>query len=338
MNEKITDITFKETQDAAVRWHVRLGDTAASEDDWLAFTAWLEQDESHRLAYDAVEDILIDLDNSDQDNMAVPIESSTSGVIDARHRWGGVRQWVTAVAALAAMVILVFGMRDISTHEIAVQEYATVVGEQKLITLADGSMLRLNTNSKVRVKFEDKVRRTELVFGQVVYSVTKDPARPFIVSLGDSQVNVVGTVFDIQRYHNKVRVTVAEGVVDVVPVSDFKTISRREIVRLLPGAQFAHDGGTTKTNVTKVDPAVVMAWENGYLEYDEAKLVDVVDDLNRYFQTPIRVVGLARELLFSGVVRTTDEQDALLVLSEGLPIYIERSNGVIFLNSGAKGK
>ncbi|NOZ67099.1 MAG: DUF4880 domain-containing protein [Alphaproteobacteria bacterium] len=338
MSDKIANIIPKETQDAAVRWHVRLGDAAASEDDWLAFTDWLEQDGSHRLAYDAIEDILIDLDNAHIDDGEVSVERPASNVIDARHRWGGMRQWVTAAAAVAAMIMLVFGTREISKPEMAVQEYATAVGEQKLITLADGSMLRLNTNSKVRVMFEDKVRRTELAYGQVVYSVAKDAKRPFLVGLGDSQVHVVGTVFDILRHKNKVRVTVAEGVVDVVPATEKNTLPRREIVRLLPGAQLIHNEGTGNTNVTKVDPAVVMAWENGYLEYDEARLADVVDDLNRYFPTPIHVVGQARELRFSGVVRTTDEQDALLVLSEGLPVYIEKSNGEIFLKSGANGK
>ena len=338
MSDDVANMMPKETQDAAVRWHIRLGDAAASENDWLAFTDWLEQDDSHRMAYDAIENILIDLDNTDMDDGEVALESAPSNVIDARHRWGGMRQWVTAAAAVAAMVMLVFGTREISMPEVAVQEYATAVGEQKLITLADGSMLRLNTNSKVRIMFEDKVRRTELAYGQVVYSVAKDAERPFLVGLGDSQVHVVGTVFDILRHKNKVRVTVAEGVVDVVPTMEKKTLLRREIIRLRPGAQLIHNEGTTNTNVTKVDPAVVMAWKNGYLEYDEARLADVVDDLNRYFSTPIHVVGQARELRFSGVVRTTDEQDALLILSEGLPVYIEESNGEIFLKSGANGK
>jgi len=317
--------TYKEMQDDAVRWHIVLSGDEAGEEDWLAFTDWLEADDKHRKACDAVEDILIGV-SGDELNMAelspLPPENT---VIEARHRWWGRgRQWAVAVAAIAAIVIIVTGVRSFRTADYGIQEYATRVGEQRMVTLSDGSTVRLNTDSGIKVMFEDKVRRTELTHGQALFTIAKNAKRPFLVGLGDSHVRVVGTVFDILRHKNQVRVTVAKGVVEVVPT---KTTLLQKTVRLLPGSQLIHREGSTESSVTKVDPAVVTAWKNGYLEYDDARLADVVDDLNRYFPAPIRVIGTARDLRFSGVVRIADEKAALLILSEGLPVYVENRQG-----------
>lgn len=341
-------ISEKLRNDAA-QWHARVSNETASEADWLAFTDWLEQDDAHREAYDSLEDMLIELEEFEDIKAAqVPIAPvntnavntnavntnavNTNNVIDAGSRWGGMRQWATAAVAIAATIIIVIGVRLYPNPDYGQQEYATAIGEQRLITLTDGSMVKLNTNSRLKVMFERNVRKTELTYGQALFTITKDSERPFLVNVGDSHVQVVGTVFDILRHDDNVRVTVARGVVEVAPI---KTVSSREIVRLLPGTQITHKEGAadiTDVNVTKVDPMVVTAWQSGYLEYDDARLVDVVNDLNRYFPTPMRVEGLARDLRFSGVIRTADEDGALQILSEGLSVNIEhRAHEILIL-------
>jgi len=326
MKNKMVNKVSEKARNEALRWHVCLGDDMASEADWIAFTDWLETEEQNRIAYDSLEDVVIDLAEIQQVNtepavVATTNVAATDNVINARSRWGNIRTWASAAAAIAATIIMVIGGRNIMSDGYAQQEYATAKGEQRLITLADGSTVQLNTNSKIKVMFEDKIRQTELVYGQAIFNVTKNADRPFLVSLGDSQVHVVGTVFDILRHKNEITVTVSQGVVKVAPI---KKSSLQKSARLLPGSQLVHKEGTTDINITDVNPSIVMAWEKGYLEYDEVRLADVIEDLNRYFPIPIRVIGLAQDKRFSGIIRTADEQDALLILSEGLPVYVEK--------------
>lgn len=321
MKNEMANKVSEKAHNEAIRWHVRLGDNMASEADWIAFTDWLGAEDQNRQAYDSVEDMVIDLAEIQQVKTEPAVVTKANKVVDARSRWGNIRTWSAAAAAIAATIIMVIGGRNFMTDGYSVQEYATAKGEQRLITLADGSTVQLNTNSKIKVMFEDKIRKTELAYGQAIFKVTKNTDRPFLVSLGDSQVYVVGTVFDILRHKNEITVTVSEGVVKVAPI---KKSSLQKSARLLPGSQLVHKEGTADINITDVNPSIVMAWEKGYLEYDEVRLADVIEDLNRYFPIPIRVVGLAKDKRFSGIIRTADEQDALLILSEGLPVYVEK--------------
>lgn len=93
--------------------------------------------------------------------------------------------------------------------------YTTDIGERRSITLTDGSTLDLNARSKVRVEFSGAERRVELLDGQALFDVAKDPQRPFIVRSGEAIVRAVGTQFDVYRKDSGTTVTVLEGRVAV---------------------------------------------------------------------------------------------------------------------------
>src|SRR5579859_13788 len=89
--------------------------------------------------------------------------------------------------------------------------YETAIGEQRSLTLADGSTIELNALSRVRVHFTATERRIDLLDGQVLFHVTHDAARPFIVHSGAASVRAVGTQFDVDRLSGETIVTVVEG-------------------------------------------------------------------------------------------------------------------------------
>lgn len=95
--------------------------------------------------------------------------------------------------------------------------YATQIGEQRSITLEDGSSVELNSRSRIRVRFTDAERSVDLLEGQALFTVAKNPARPFIVATGDTRVRAVGTQFDVYRKSAGTVVTVIEGRVAVSP-------------------------------------------------------------------------------------------------------------------------
>lgn len=119
---------------------------------------------------------------------------------------GGVT--VTASIALIALTLtLVIGGNITDTNGI----YATIVGQQKTIEMADGSRLQLNTNSKVAVEYSDNFRNIRLIQGEVHFDVAKNPQLPFRVYAGNGRVQAVGTAFTVYLKDKEVDILVTEG-------------------------------------------------------------------------------------------------------------------------------
>jgi transmembrane sensor len=124
------------------------------------------------------------------------------------------RLWLAA----AASILMVLGIGTIAWYsDYRGANYATEIGEQRSITLEDGSSVELNSRSRIQVRFTKTQRSVDLLEGQALFTVAKNPARPFIVATGDGQVRAVGTQFDVYRKHSGTVVTVVEGRVAVAP-------------------------------------------------------------------------------------------------------------------------
>ncbi len=116
--------------------------------------------------------------------------------------------------AIAASILLITAA--LATYLLAPRAvYATAVGERRILTLEDGSSVELNSRSRIRVRFAQSRRDVELLEGQVLFHVAKDPLRPFIVHSDTVRVRAVGTQFDINRKMTGTIVTVVEGRVAV---------------------------------------------------------------------------------------------------------------------------
>jgi transmembrane sensor len=97
--------------------------------------------------------------------------------------------------------------------------YSTLVGEQRSITLEDGSTVELNARSTIRVAYHAHERDVDLIEGQVLFQVAKDHSRPFIVHSANTHVLAVGTQFDVYQHQTGTTVTVVEGRVAVFPLT-----------------------------------------------------------------------------------------------------------------------
>ena len=129
--------------------------------------------------------------------------------------------------------------------------FATRVGEQRVIPLADGSSLSLDTDSRVRVRFTDRQRRIDLVEGQALFNVEHDAGRPFVVYAGKTRVTAVGTVFDVRRAGEEVRVTLVSGAIDVQS-NEASSPPRR----IAAGQQVRVSGAEVDTRAVDVESAV----------------------------------------------------------------------------------
>ena len=89
--------------------------------------------------------------------------------------------------------------------------YETRIGEQNTITLVDGSVIQLNTDSQIQVNYLGNQRNIVLTAGEAHFDVAKDPQRPFVVSAGEGMVRAVGTAFSVRLDQQAVKVIVTEG-------------------------------------------------------------------------------------------------------------------------------
>jgi transmembrane sensor len=136
------------------------------------------------------------------------------------------------VAALVACVVSAISIYLHSQRNLAL---ATDTGEQRFVKLLDGSTLELNSRSRVRIRFSDRDRDVDLIEGQALFHVAKDPSRPFVVHSGSTLVRAVGTQFDVYRKESGTTVTVVEGRVAVLsPMLEHAAQAGRELGSAVP--------------------------------------------------------------------------------------------------------
>ncbi len=144
----------------------------------------------------------------------LPSEGGTklTGQPPATSRLSG-RRFLSLAAALT--LALVGGAVTVLWHLAPDAVYTSAVGERRILRLADGSTVELNSRSRVRVRFSQEQRDVELLEGQALFEVAKDAHRPFVVRSDSLRVRAIGTQFDVNRKTTDTTVTVVEGRVSV---------------------------------------------------------------------------------------------------------------------------
>jgi transmembrane sensor len=195
------------------------------------------------------------------------------------------------------------------------ESLGTGPGEQRTVELADGTELSLNANSHVRVQFDKRVRKVTLVAGEALFDVSKNPARPFVVVIGDRKVIALGTSFMVRREEGSATaapgftVTLVEGRVAVEPLSgpDALLSGPTAGAKLLrPGERLSVEGGAPE----RVDsPSIdqVTAWRRGQLIFEDTSLSEAAAEFNRYSSKKLTIEGSAAgKLRVGGVFRIGD--------------------------------
>ena len=206
-------------------------------------------------------------------------------------------------AALAAVVLLAVAAVVFLGRDKFSGSYATGIGEQRTVQLADGSTVELNARSTIQVHLSEHQRDVTLLEGQALFRVAKDKLRPFVVRAGDAQVRAVGTEFDVYKKQTATVVTVVEGRVETYDESDSPgtaaiVLSAGEQLTVLPH---------TVTKPTRTDTAVATAWVQKRLIFEETPLSDVAEEFNRYNRRPLTIDDSELERLrISGVYSSTD--------------------------------
>jgi transmembrane sensor len=164
---------------------------------------------------------------------------------------------------------------------------------------------------------------------EAVFDVAHDPDRPFLIRVGDQEVRVVGTQFNLRRRDGRVVLTVRRGVVEVRPLGRADAAPTRVTV----GQQLVHVEGAPGSLVRAADAEEAFGWTSGRLVFRDAPLSEVAADLQRRYARPVRVADAeTAQIRLSGVLTLDDEASVLRRLSAFAPVDARRtSDGAIVL-------
>ena len=217
--------------------------------------------------------------------------------------------------------------------------YQTERGQQSQAALKDGSRVTLNTQSKLRVQFNDDERAVYLLSGEAHFDVAKDRSRPFVVYAGNGAVRAVGTAFSVRvDERQQVNVAVAEGVVEVVThasaAAKIRQAPRQQHIVLKKGgtANYRESIKTAYVNEDKL--AQKLAWKNGKWIFNGESLAEVIAEANRYSDRKIEIVDPAiADLRVGGYFNAGDIDALLATLEAGFNIRVRKSARAIQLSA-----
>jgi transmembrane sensor len=304
---------------AAADWFVRLQGTEVSVEDTLAWQAWLNESPKNAEAFTRIEELSQVL-RSVPVPLAIPAEELARDRYDAsvplkewKERPRLLRSWMTL--ALAALVAgIAFTVAAVFWHRPPDSTFSTAVGQNRNISLGDGSTVALGGDTRIEVALSSQVRAIRLTRGEALFKVAKDADRPFKVRVGDATIVALGTAFDVQLGSDRAIVSVTEGRVLVEPAAArFLPVSvlqefrpKLRPVHLDAGQQTIAGSAGIEEPTEVEDPAAATAWQTGRLAFRLEPLRYVLEDVNRYARKPIVLEG---EGLGSIVITGTVERD-----------------------------
>jgi transmembrane sensor len=204
-------------------------------------------------------------------------------------------------------------------HPLLRLSYETAVGGQKKITLADGSSVILNTNSRLDVDFSGRRRNVHLLRGEAYFEVVHDKARPFTVYADNYAVRDIGTAFDVHlSKKGVVEVGVTKGSVEVAHASGahvFGPAKSEDIIVAGHNIVLGEKVEPVKV-VSGADMKRKLAWRQGELIYTGQPLKEVLADVSRYSNIRIELADPALENMPVGGAFRTDQIDAIFAALE----------------------
>ena len=207
----------------------------------------------------------------------------------------------------------------------------TAKGEIRLLPLADGSSVTLNTSSLLQVAYSPSRRDVALMSGEALFDVAKDHQRPFVVRVGRASVRAVGTSFSVRLDPTgAVRVLVREGVVEVM--HDGRTTPVRAVANVLATVSPLAGGDIAVQQVGSQEVTRNLAWRDGMLSFDGESLAEAAAEFDRY-STPRIVIDdprLGRQTL-TGLFSASDPQGFAKAAASALNGKVSLSGGEVHI-------
>jgi len=267
-------LSSKEVYDEAACWAAKIDAGSLSPEEQTALETWLAADTRHYGALAQASALLVPAQRPASMRTVEPISPPRRSFVLG----GSIAAGLAVAAVGVSYVARIWGEG----------RYRTQIGEMRVIPLNDGSVVTLNTNSEIVVRYSQAQRNIELLQGEALFDVAKNKQRPFIVQSGTTQVRAVGTSFSVKALPDRpVQVLVREGIVEV----------KRRDVPVAPTVMVASNGRA----IAPVDAPIVanpvetaevgreLAWRVGRIAFHGEPLGEAAAEFSRYSAVRIQI-------------------------------------------------
>lgn len=245
-----------------------------------------------------------------------------------------------SVAVMTAVSVIAFLPLSQSKHVLEtaqvppriIQHYQTGVGETTVFALSDGSLMQLNTDSKVAVEYTSGARNIDLIQGEVYVDVAKDASKPFTVQSGADRVTAVGTAFSVdRRSEDETEVIVTEGTVRVNRHADDPS-QRYDDLYLTPGQRLLVGEARPHVSVDN-DPQSALAWREGMIVFRGEPLREAIREIDRYTALSFEIIDpQLAEIPVGGYFKTGDLDQLLAILEQNFGVAHTRQGSRVLLS------
>jgi transmembrane sensor len=252
------------------------------------FEAWLAVSLAHRVAYLRLSSAWQRADRLGALRPAAASEAieppSALPAAATRHRWP-MRSPMQQIAASLAVAVMLggawFGWQGVQRgSDPSGEAYSTAIGSHESLTLADGSRLMLNTDTRLRTAVGAATRTVWLDKGEAYFDIAHDASRPFVVLAGDRRITVLGTRFSVRRRAGQVDVLVEEGRVQVEPQAARSSAAPTIVTR--NQAVVSRDSDVLLVSKAPAQISQALSWRHGKLVLDQMTLAEAATEFNRY--------------------------------------------------------
>lgn len=266
----------------AVQWTIRR-DRGLSATEAIEFELWLAADPRHGEAMRQIDGAWTLLERTPE---AYAIRELALLRQRRRRRRFMAGLLLPAAAALVLGSILWWQGR---VPQAPVEPVSVTPGPQ-LLALADGSLVKLNSNAELTEDFDAAERRVHLRRGEAHFAVKKDATRPFIVVVGNVRLRAVGTAFNVNWSSSQVEVLVTEGRVRVdtqVAADASETMLEAGERAIVPAPASSRDHTSAASIVVERLNAAqmnrILAWQESLLKLGGASLEELASYFERHF-------------------------------------------------------
>jgi transmembrane sensor len=336
----------------ASHWAMLLDNGDLNEEQKHEFTYWLLKGPVHVdefLKACAIFDVLSDIDrnkNISIDSLLKSINKSDNKIttihIDKKNpkkiitnnfqtKKFMARTWSALAASVIISIFILYQLNPLlfngeeNPNLPLKNKYKTVLGEQRSVTLVDGSIIYLNTLTDIKIDYNKQFRNINLYQGEAIFKVAHDPKKPFRVWVDGTMFQAIGTEFNVRNNQGEIELTVITGEVALTKdaVNNQNSVIKKETIRLQKntninfpldktlivsiGQQATVKKNGLVTTESKVDLDKKISWKAREMMFKNDRLEDVIYEFNRYnaLQITIDSPSLSR-IAITGVFETND--------------------------------